>query len=69
MRGMATLVEKKTPDRVAYDFDEFAKLFGRDRSWTYRIAKAQKLKVITGYGKMMIPVSEVERITQGEEES
>ena len=63
---MATTLCKTKPDRVALDFDEFANLFGRDRSWTYRMAKGGKLKVITGYGKMMIPVSEVERITQGE---
>jgi hypothetical protein len=63
---MVATKSKTTPDRVALDFDEFANLFGRDRSWTYRMAKANKLKVITGYGKMMIPVSEVERITRGE---
>lgn len=62
-RDMATTLNKKTPDRVAYDFDEFARLFGRDRTWTYRQVNAGKVRVIRGYGKMMIPVSEVERIT------
>lgn len=51
------------PARIAYDFEEFAQLFGRERGWTYRQVKAGKVRAITGFGKMMIPVSEVERIT------
>jgi hypothetical protein len=64
---MATSLNKKISDRVAYDFDEFAQLFGHDRAWSYRMAKGNKVRTIKGYGKMMIPASEVERIARGEE--
>lgn len=64
---MAQTLEKQETDRVAFDFDEFAKKFGRDRSWTYRQVRAGRIKVISGYGKMMIPASEVERILEGKE--
>lgn len=49
-------------NRVAYDFAEFAGLFGRDRAWTYRLVRQGKLKPLLGYGNMMIPASEVDRM-------
>jgi hypothetical protein len=48
--------------RVAYTFAEFAELFGRDRSWAYRMAKGRGVRVVRGYGAMMIPASEVDRL-------
>jgi len=48
--------------RVAYTFAEFASFFGRDRSWAYRMVKSQRVRAVTGYGAMMIPASEVERL-------
>ena len=48
--------------RVAYTFDEVAKMFGKHRGWTYRQAKAGKFKVITGYGSQMISADEVRRM-------
>lgn len=56
---------KTKPDRVAYDFDETAKKFGHDRTWVYRQVKAGRIRAITGFGKMMIPASEIERIAEG----
>lgn len=64
---MAHTLDKKKPDRVAYDFDEFAALFGRDRTWTCRQVKAGRIKAITGFGKMMISAAEAERIAKGKE--
>lgn len=59
------VTQQQTPvdaGRVAYTFAEFAKKCGRDRGWSYRMAKAGKLRVVTGYGAAMIPASEIERI-------
>jgi hypothetical protein len=52
-------------DRVAFDFDETAQKFGRDRTWVYRQVKKGNLQAITGYGKMMIAASEIERVING----
>jgi len=65
---MATTLDKKTPDRIAYSFDETAALFGREKSWVYRQVKAKKISVIRGYGKMMVPISEIDRIVATAEE-
>jgi len=51
-----------TPHRAAYTLREFAQLFSRERSWAYRLASAGKIRIITGYGKAMVPQSEVDRI-------
>jgi hypothetical protein len=48
--------------RVAYTVEEFAALFGRCRGWAYRMIAQKKVKVIAGYGKAMVPATEVERI-------
>lgn len=54
--------------RVAFTFAEFAALFGHERSWTYRMVKARRVRALTGYGAMMIPASEVERLLGGSAE-
>ena len=64
---MTTTSRKTQLDRVAFDFDETAKQFGRDRTWVYRQVKAGRIKAITGYGKMMIAASEIERVLSGKE--
>ncbi|HEY8960785.1 MAG TPA: hypothetical protein VIM57_01180 [Luteolibacter sp.] len=48
--------------RAAYSLSEFARLFGRERTWAYRLVAAGKVRTITGFGKAMIPQSEVDRI-------
>ncbi len=40
----------------------FAELFGKNYIWAYRLAKSGKLKIITGYGPVMVPKTEVLRI-------
>ena len=61
---MAKTTKEQAP-RVAYAFDEVAQMFGRDRTWVYRQVKAGKLQAITGFGKMMIAASEVQRVIEG----
>ena len=41
---------------------EFAALFGREKTWTYRLLYAGKINGISDYGRMMIPASEAVRI-------
>ncbi len=48
--------------RIAYTLEETAALFGKHRSWAYRQVKTKRLKVITGYGAILVPRSEIERI-------
>jgi predicted DNA-binding transcriptional regulator AlpA len=54
-----------TQERAAYSLKEFADKFGKERSWAYRQIKAGKLKPITGFGSMMIPASEIDRLAGG----
>jgi len=48
--------------RQAYSLKEFGELFGKSHTWSYRLTYAGKLKTIDGFGKKMVPASEVERI-------
>ncbi len=52
-------------ERAAYSPAEFAGLFGRKKTWTYRQLYAQRLKAITTLGQLMIPRSEAERLLAG----
>jgi predicted site-specific integrase-resolvase len=61
---MATAKTNNT-HRAAYSFSEAAKLFGKDRSWIYRHVKEGKIRVLKGFGAMLIPASEIERICEG----
>jgi Helix-turn-helix domain len=64
---------RKTPDnrpplsqlreRAALSLDEFASLFGRRKNWAYRLVWTGKIRVIKPAGEMMIPQSEVQRLT------
>ena len=51
-------------ERAAYTPDEFAKLFGRERTWTYRQIYKGKIKPIKGFGSLLIPAKEVENIIE-----
>ncbi len=61
---MATAKSNIT-ERAAYSLSEAAKQFGKDRSWIYRMVKAGKIRVVTGFGAMLIPASEIQRICEG----
>ncbi len=52
----------KTSCRKAYTLAEFAQMFGRHRSWAYRQIKEGKIQTITGYGAVMVPAHEIDRI-------
>lgn len=49
-------------NRVAFNFEETARLFGHERAWTYRQVKLGRLKPLKGYGKMMISAEEIQRV-------
>lgn len=44
--------------------EEFAAQFGRQKIWTYRQLYAGRIKAITGFGNLMIPRSELDRILE-----
>jgi hypothetical protein len=50
-------------ERAALSPNEFAALFGRATTWGYRQIWAGKVKTIQNLGRLLIPRSEVERIT------
>jgi hypothetical protein len=52
----------KTIERAAYTPSEFAALFGREKTWTYRQLYSGRLKSIKGHGGQLIPTSEADRI-------
>lgn len=51
-----------TPPPAWYSPEEFSHLFGKERTWAYRLLQKKKLKAITGYGHTKIPHSEAERL-------
>lgn len=61
---MSPTLSDKT-QRAAYSLSEAAKLFGKDRSWIYRMVKEGKIRVLKGFGAMLIPASEIQRICEG----
>ena len=48
--------------RAGFSPREFAEKFGKHASWSYRLAYAGKVKVITDLGRIIIPASELDRI-------
>jgi hypothetical protein len=48
--------------RATLSPEEFAAQFGKQKIWAYRQIYAGRVKAITGFGNMMIPRTEVERI-------
>jgi hypothetical protein len=48
--------------RAAYPMRGFAALFGKEKTWAYRMMYAGKLKVSVIGGEFMVPHSEVERL-------
>ncbi|MES2659528.1 MAG: hypothetical protein V4689_12995 [Verrucomicrobiota bacterium] len=45
-----------------YTPTEFAALFGKEKSWTYRQLYAGKIEAITDFGRIQIAASQVEKI-------
>jgi hypothetical protein len=50
---------------AAYTLADFAGIFNKNRSWSYRLAAKGKIKTIHGYGCTLVPASEVTRILEG----
>lgn len=50
--------------RAAFTPAEFAAQFGKGETWGYRRIYDGSVKVIKGYGTMLIPRSEVDRLLQ-----
>lgn len=48
--------------RAAYSPSEFACACGRHPTWAYRLLYAGKIKAVTEYGRILIPVTEMERL-------
>jgi len=42
--------------------NQFGKRVGKNGAWTRRMVNSGKLKAIRGWGEMMIPTSELDRI-------
>ena len=68
MVKFCTLVSVKDKP-IAYSPAKFAALFNHEQTWAYRLIYGGKVKVITEFGRMMIPASEVERILASARES
>lgn len=62
MRTYAPLSNSDANRKPAFTVAEFADLFGRHKSWAYRLIYANRIKVIESFGRMMIPASEVETV-------
>jgi hypothetical protein len=50
--------------RVALSPEEFAAQFGKQKIWAYRQIYAGRVNAITGFGNLMIPRQEVDRILE-----
>lgn len=50
-------------ERAAFSPNEFAALFGHKTTWGYRLIYAARVKTIQHLGRLLIPRSEVERLT------
>jgi hypothetical protein len=53
---------QNTINRVAFSPREFAAALGRHPSYAYRLLYAGKLKAVTGFGRTLIPKSELDRV-------
>lgn len=56
-------IELPFAERLAFTPREFAALFGRGQTWGYRQLYAGRVRVIKNAGRLMIPRTEVERLS------
>ena len=52
-------------NQQAFGLSEFAAIMGHHRSWAYRQRDEGRIRTIRGYGKELVPASELERILEG----
>jgi hypothetical protein len=50
-------------DRAVLSPEEFGDVFGKSKSWTYRMIYSGKIRTIHGLGYIMVPASEIARLT------
>lgn len=55
-------MSESSPEKVALSPGEFAAIFGKSQTWGYRQLYSGNVKALTGYGRILIPVSEVDRL-------
>jgi hypothetical protein len=49
-------------ERAGFSPSEFAQQFGKEKVWAYRQIYAGRLKCIKGFGRTIIPRTELDRI-------
>lgn len=49
-------------DKVAYTPVEFAAMFSREKTWTYRLIYSNKIEAIFDLGRIMIPANQIARL-------
>lgn len=54
--------EDQKISRAAFSPAEFAASCGKHPTWAYRLLYANKVRAITGLGRLLIPASELERV-------
>jgi hypothetical protein len=59
-----TKLQVPLEERVALTPREFAGVFGKAQTWAYRQIYAGRVQVIESLGSIMIPRSELDRITK-----
>lgn len=55
-------VSGSTMERAALSPKEFASIFGKSQTWGYRQIYAGKVNAVTEVGRILIPVTEIEKI-------
>jgi hypothetical protein len=61
-RARSPKIEVPLLDRAAVTLNECSALFGKETTWSYRLAYKGKLAVIKTMGRMMVPRSEIQRL-------
>ncbi len=61
-REPSRLTEENGANRIALTVDEFARAFGRHRSWAYRQLYSGTIRKIDIPGRILIPVGEADRL-------
>lgn len=61
--GKSPVIVVPLNERAALSPNEFAAVFGRETTWAYRQIWRGKVKAIQQLGRLLIPRSEIERIT------
>ena len=59
-------IKKEIQARVAYSPVEFAAMFGRSATWTYRRCYEGSVKACRVGGRMMIPAAEADKLLKAE---